>query len=240
MMLQVLAQLYHLTSKASTQRERAEGITNAFSGTIRQRLLGFSSLLNGMEALREAIQIVVIGEADAADTAALKRVIYGVSQPGRVLRNRHCAGNRASSWPSSFRQNLARPSSHGIRLPEAPSARCQSLVPRRWRRPCAGRDTFPAFRAGGLYRRFARRRLTIIAEPSYAPSKTREIRPELRAARAGLSRVRLDRRRSRLPRNSRRLRRSRLCDARHRRHLFQFQGSGTSRRQMPNQIMGIG
>ena len=84
MMLQVLAQLYHLTGE-SIYRERAEAIANAFSGTIRQRLLGFSALLNGMEALREAMQIVVIGEADGADTAALKRVIYGVSRPGRVL-----------------------------------------------------------------------------------------------------------------------------------------------------------
>ena len=84
MMLQVLAQLYHLTGE-SLYRQRSEGIANAFSGTIRQALLGFSSLLNGMEALREAMQIVVIGEADAADTAALKRVIYGVSRPGRVL-----------------------------------------------------------------------------------------------------------------------------------------------------------
>jgi hypothetical protein len=66
-------------------KERAEEITHAFSGTIRQRVLGFSSLLNGMETLREAMQIVVIGEADGADTAALKRVIYGVSRPGRVL-----------------------------------------------------------------------------------------------------------------------------------------------------------
>ena len=84
MMLQVLAQLYHLTGE-SLYKERAEKIAHAFSGTIRQRVLGFSSLLNGMEALREAMQIVVIGEADAADTAALKRVIYGVSRPGRVL-----------------------------------------------------------------------------------------------------------------------------------------------------------
>ena len=84
MMLQVLAQLYHLTGE-SVYLERAEGIANAFSGTIRQRLLGYSALLNGMEALREAMQIVVIGEADGADTAALKRVIYGVSRPGRVL-----------------------------------------------------------------------------------------------------------------------------------------------------------
>ena len=84
MMLQVLAQLYHLTGE-SLYKERAEEIAHAFSGTVRQRVLGFSSLLNGMEALREAMQIVVIGEADAADTAALKRVIYGVSRPGRVL-----------------------------------------------------------------------------------------------------------------------------------------------------------
>ena len=55
------------------------------------------------------MQIVVIGEADAADTAALKRVIYGVSRPGRVL-NVIAPGNRASSRASSFRQNLARPS----------------------------------------------------------------------------------------------------------------------------------
>jgi uncharacterized protein len=84
MMVQVLAQLYHLTGE-SFYRERAEGIANAFSGTIRQRLLGFSSLLNGMEMLRVALKIVVIGQADDADTAALKRVIYRVSRPGRVF-----------------------------------------------------------------------------------------------------------------------------------------------------------
>ena len=84
MMLQVLAQLYYLTGE-SVYRERAEAIAKDFAGTIRERVLGFSSLLNGMEMLREALQIVVIGETDAADTAALKRVIYGVSRPGRVL-----------------------------------------------------------------------------------------------------------------------------------------------------------
>lgn len=84
MMLQVLAQLYYLTGE-SVYRQRAEAIAKDFAGTIRERVLGFSSLLNGIEMLREALQIVVIGETDAADTAALKRVIYGVSRPGRVL-----------------------------------------------------------------------------------------------------------------------------------------------------------
>ena len=42
-------------------------------------------MLNGMEMLREAVQIVLIGEANAEDTAALRRVIYGVSRPGRIF-----------------------------------------------------------------------------------------------------------------------------------------------------------
>ena len=84
MMLQVLAQLYHLTGEG-LYRERAEGIAKAFSGVLRQRVFGFSSLLNGMEMLREAVQIVLIGEANVEDTAVLRRVIYGVSRPGRIF-----------------------------------------------------------------------------------------------------------------------------------------------------------
>ncbi len=84
MMLQVLAQLYYLTGE-SVYRERAEAIAKDFAGTIRERVLGFSSLLNGIEMSREALQIIVIGEPNAPDTSALKRVIYGVSRPGRVL-----------------------------------------------------------------------------------------------------------------------------------------------------------
>ncbi|HEY8125917.1 MAG TPA: thioredoxin domain-containing protein [Methylocystis sp.] len=84
MMLQVLAQLYYLTGE-NVYRQRAEAIARDFAGTIRERILGYSSLLNGMDKLQEALQIVVIGDKDAPDTAALKRVVYGVSRPGRVL-----------------------------------------------------------------------------------------------------------------------------------------------------------
>lgn len=83
-MLQVLAQLYYLTGEES-YRERASSIVAAFSGLVRLGLLGFSTLLNGAETLREAVQIVVIGERDGADTAALRRAVHGVSLPGRVL-----------------------------------------------------------------------------------------------------------------------------------------------------------
>ncbi|HYA80451.1 MAG TPA: thioredoxin domain-containing protein [Methylocystis sp.] len=84
LMLQVLAQFHHLTGE-SAYRERAEGVAKAFSGVIRERLLGFSTLLNGLEMLRQPVQIVVIGEADGANTAALRKAIYGVSRPGRVV-----------------------------------------------------------------------------------------------------------------------------------------------------------
>jgi uncharacterized protein len=84
MMAQLLAQFYYLTGEG-VYRERAERSVSAFSGTIRQRVLGFSSLLNGVEMLRDTLQIVVIGARDGADTAALKRAVYSVSRPGRVL-----------------------------------------------------------------------------------------------------------------------------------------------------------
>lgn len=83
-MLQVLAQLYYLTGE-TTYRDRAESIVAAFSGLARRVTLGFSTLLNGVEMLREGVQIVVIGARDAADTTALLRAAHGVSRPGRVL-----------------------------------------------------------------------------------------------------------------------------------------------------------
>ncbi|PWB81698.1 MAG: thioredoxin domain-containing protein, partial [Methylocystaceae bacterium] len=83
-MLQVLAQLYHLTGDVS-YRDRASSIVAAFSGVVRRGLLGYSTLLNGAETLREAIQIVIVGAPNAAETVALRRAVYGVSLPGRVL-----------------------------------------------------------------------------------------------------------------------------------------------------------
>jgi uncharacterized protein YyaL (SSP411 family) len=83
-MLQVLAHLYYLTGD-DAYRDRAEKIIACFSGLVRRGPLGFSTLLSGAETLREAIQIVVIGEREASDTAALLRAVQGVSLPGRAL-----------------------------------------------------------------------------------------------------------------------------------------------------------
>lgn len=83
-LLQVLAHLSHLTGDAA-YRERAGSIVDAFSGVVRRGLLGYSTLLNGAEALRDATQIVILGRRDAADAVALLRAVHSVSAPGRVL-----------------------------------------------------------------------------------------------------------------------------------------------------------
>lgn len=83
-MTQALAQLYHLTGE-DRYRERAESSLAAFAGVVRRGLLGYSTLLNGAETLRDGLQIVVIGARDADDTTALLRVVHGASLPGRTL-----------------------------------------------------------------------------------------------------------------------------------------------------------
>ncbi|MBY6242690.1 thioredoxin domain-containing protein [Methylosinus sp. Sm6] len=83
-MLQVLARLYHLTGE-DRYRARAESILDAFAGTVRRGLLGYSTLLSGAETLRDGLQIVIIGARSAPDTAALLRVVHGASRPGRSL-----------------------------------------------------------------------------------------------------------------------------------------------------------
>jgi uncharacterized protein YyaL (SSP411 family) len=133
MMLQVLAQLYYLTGE-SVYRQRAEAIAEDFAGTIRQRVLGFSSLLNGMDMLREGTQIVVIGERDAADTAALKRAVYGVSRPGRVFNVIAPAARCRRAHPAFGKTLLGdRATAYVCREWSA----CQSSDPMRSRRLCA-------------------------------------------------------------------------------------------------------
>jgi hypothetical protein len=83
-MTQALAQLYHLTGD-NRYRERAESSLAAFAGVVRRGLLGYSTLLNGAETLRDGLQIVVIGARDTDDTTALLRVVHGASLPGRTL-----------------------------------------------------------------------------------------------------------------------------------------------------------
>ena len=81
----VLARLHYLTGSPA-YRERAEALAAAFSGELGRNPLPLSTFLNGCEVLQRAVQIVVVGAREAADTQALLRAIYDTCLPDRILR----------------------------------------------------------------------------------------------------------------------------------------------------------
>ena len=80
-----LAKLYHLTAKGE-YRARAERTIAAFSGEIAANFASFPVLLNANDVLLNAVEVVIVGEREAADTKALTRAVYDLSLPNRVLQ----------------------------------------------------------------------------------------------------------------------------------------------------------
>ncbi|NBC32678.1 MAG: DUF255 domain-containing protein [Alphaproteobacteria bacterium] len=83
-MVGVLARLAMLTGKELYQ-ERAEALLAAFSGETERAWPAMASFFNGSELLRAPLQIAIIGEAAAPETAALRRAVFDRSLPDRVL-----------------------------------------------------------------------------------------------------------------------------------------------------------
>jgi uncharacterized protein YyaL (SSP411 family) len=83
-MLAVLAQLHHRTGEL-VYRERADALIAAFSGELARNFFPLPTFLNGVELLEDAVQIVIVGTADAADTTALRRAVLDRSLPNRIL-----------------------------------------------------------------------------------------------------------------------------------------------------------
>jgi uncharacterized protein YyaL (SSP411 family) len=80
----VLARLYHLSGK-DAYRARGEAVIGAFSGELGAQVIPYASLLNGTDFLHRAVEVVIVGDRDAADTAGLLQAVFGVSLPNRVL-----------------------------------------------------------------------------------------------------------------------------------------------------------
>src|SRR5690606_22013065 len=80
----VLARLYHLTGE-SAYLDRAQALVAAFSGELGRNFFPLATLLNSNDFLRNALQIVVVGEANA-ETAALVRAVLDRSLPNRLLQ----------------------------------------------------------------------------------------------------------------------------------------------------------
>jgi uncharacterized protein YyaL (SSP411 family) len=80
----VLTRLALVTGDDSYRR-RAEAIVEAFSGELGRNFFPLATLLNNAELLAEPIQIVIIGEPEDPNLAALRRAVYQVSLPNAVV-----------------------------------------------------------------------------------------------------------------------------------------------------------
>jgi uncharacterized protein YyaL (SSP411 family) len=80
----VLTRLALLTGK-DAYRRRAEAIVAAFSGEVARNFFPLATLLNNVESLMKPLQIVLVGDAGTAGFAALRRAVYSVSLPNRVV-----------------------------------------------------------------------------------------------------------------------------------------------------------
>ena len=68
-------------------REQADRIIAAFSGELNRNFFGLCTLLNQNELLQTALQAVLVGPADSAETKTLAAAVYGRSLPNRIMVN---------------------------------------------------------------------------------------------------------------------------------------------------------
>jgi uncharacterized protein YyaL (SSP411 family) len=93
-MVEVLARLHHLTGEAAYAR-RAEALVAAFAGSAQQSPFAFPTLLAANALLRDATQVVVMGERGTPDTEDFLKTIYSSDTPDIIL---HVVG-RTSGLP---------------------------------------------------------------------------------------------------------------------------------------------
>ena len=81
----VLTRLAILTGDAA-YRDRADAIIRAFAGEVARNFFPLATLINNAELARKPVQIVLGGAADDPDLAALRRAVYTVSLPRRIVQ----------------------------------------------------------------------------------------------------------------------------------------------------------
>ena len=83
-MVGVLTRLALLTGE-HRYRERAEAIIAAFSGELGRNFFPLATLINNAEFAQKPVQIVLVGERADPGFAALRRAVYEVSLPNRIV-----------------------------------------------------------------------------------------------------------------------------------------------------------
>jgi uncharacterized protein len=95
----VLAQLAMLTGEEA-YLGRAEAILETFSGEIGRNFFPLATLLNNVEVLIKPVQIVLAGQSGTPTFEALRRAVYEVSLPNRVVFYLSQEGSLPSSHPA--------------------------------------------------------------------------------------------------------------------------------------------
>jgi uncharacterized protein len=95
----VLLRLAMLTGE-ETYRRRAEAILETFSGEMGRNFFLLATLLNNVELLTKPLQIVLVGEGGTLSFDALRRAVYDLSLPNRVVISVPPGGSLASSHPA--------------------------------------------------------------------------------------------------------------------------------------------
>ena len=99
-MVGVLSRLAMLTGEEAYLR-RAEAIIETFSGEIGRNFFPLATLLNNIELLIKPLQIVLAGESGTPAFEALRRAVYDVSLPNRVVYHLSPEGSLPSNHPAS-------------------------------------------------------------------------------------------------------------------------------------------
>jgi len=95
----VLCRLAMLTGEEA-YRHRAEEILGTFSGEMGRNFFPLATLLNNVELLTKPLQIVLVGESGTAEFDALRRAVYGVSLPNRMVLSFSSGGALPSNHPA--------------------------------------------------------------------------------------------------------------------------------------------
>ena len=83
-MVGVHARLFYLTGETA-YRDRAEAITRTFAGDINQNPFAHAVLINNLEFLHQAVQVVLIGERDDPRVQAFTRAVNESCVPNLLL-----------------------------------------------------------------------------------------------------------------------------------------------------------
>jgi hypothetical protein len=81
-------------------RQRADAIVRAFAGEVTRNFFPLATLINNAELAQKPVQIVLIGAADDPALAGLRRAVYAVSLPRRLVQILAPGGELPESHPA--------------------------------------------------------------------------------------------------------------------------------------------